>query len=45
MTPIILLFLLGQGLLDAIDVITLFIKVFGFKNIVIFIILRLAVSC
>ena len=46
MTPIILLFLLGQVLPDTIDVIILFIKVllFSLKNIVIFIILRLEVS-
>ena len=41
MTRIILLFLLGQVLPDAIDVITLFIKVL---LIVIFLILRLEVS-
>ena len=41
MTPIILLFLLGQVLPDAIDVITLFIKIL---LIVIFLILRLEVS-
>ena len=46
MTRIILPFLLGQVLPDAIDVITLFIKVLliGFKNIAIFFILRLEVS-
>ena len=43
MTRIILLFLLGQVLPDAIDVIILFIKVLliGLKNIVIFIILKI----
>ena len=44
MTPIILLVLLRQVLPDAIDVITLFIKLLliGFKNIVSLIILRLS---